>query len=108
MRQTAIFAIIAAAFLSTPLSAQVPVEVDACRTTGLLALKETSPDVKDVWLDVDGLTIAKANTKIEDTPVRMVVIGEAYLEKGKSDTRRTFLCLVGEKGKVLLTFFTEK
>jgi hypothetical protein len=36
------------------------------------------------------------------------VIGEAYLTKGQKDTRRTFLCLIGEKGKVLLTFFTEK
>jgi hypothetical protein len=35
-------------------------------------------------------------------------IGDAYLEKGKKDTRRTFLCLIGEKGKVLLTFFTDK
>jgi len=41
-------------------------------------------------------------------PRQEVVIGDAYLEKGKNDTRRTFLCLIGEKGKVLLTFFTDK
>ena len=54
------------------------------------------------------LTVAKANTKVEDTPIKTIVIGDAYLEKGKKDTRRTFLCLIGEKGKVLLTFFTDK
>ena len=83
-------------------------ELEACRTTGLLALKERNPAITDIALDVDGMTIAKANTKIEDTPVRTIVIGDAYLEKGKKDTRRTFLCLIGEKGKVLLTFFTDK
>jgi hypothetical protein len=83
-------------------------ELDACRSTGLLALKEHNPSIKDVSFDVDGMTIAKANTKVEDTVIKTIVIGDAYLEKGKKDTRRTFLCLIGEKGKVLLTFFTDK
>jgi hypothetical protein len=69
---------------------------------------ERDPSVKDVTLDFDGMTVAKANTKVEDTPIKTIVIGDAYLEKGKKDTRRTFLCLIGEKGKVLLTFFTDK
>ena len=54
------------------------------------------------------MTVAKANTKIEDTPIRTIIVGDAYLEQGKKDLRRTFLCLIGEKGKVLLTFFTDK
>jgi len=83
-------------------------ELDACRSTGLIALKEHNPSIKDVSFDVDGMTIAKANTKVEDTVIRTIVMGDAYLEKGKKDTRRTFLCLIGEKGKVLLTFFTDK
>ena len=83
-------------------------ELEACRTTGLLALRERNPAIKDITLDVDGMTVAKANTKVEDTPIKTIVIGDAYLEKGKNDTRRTFLCLIGEKGKVLLTFFTDK
>src|ERR1700693_2639764 len=78
-------------------------ELDACRSTGLIALKEHNPSIKDVSFDVDGMTIAKANTKVEDTVIRTIVMGDAYLEKGKKDTRRTFLCLIGEKGKVLLT-----
>jgi hypothetical protein len=83
-------------------------ELEACRSTGLMALRERNPAIKDISFDVDGMTIAKANTKVEDTPIKTIVIGEAYLEKGKQDTRRTFLCLIGEKGKVLLTFFTDK
>jgi len=87
---------------------QAAPELEACRITGLMALKERNPTIKDVTLDLDGITVAKANTKVEDTPIRTIVIGDAYLEKGKKETRRTFLCLIGEKGKVLLTFFTEK
>src|ERR1700712_4115085 len=83
-------------------------ELEACRSTGLIALRERNPGIKDVSFDVDGMTVAKANTKVEDTPIKTIVIGDAYLEKGKQDTRRTFLCLIGEKGKVLLTFFTDK
>jgi hypothetical protein len=91
------------------LSAQVAnPELDACRSTGLIALRERNPGIKDVTFDVDGMTVAKANTKVEDTPIKTIVIGDAYLEKGKKDTRLTFLCLIGEKGKVLLTFFTDK
>jgi hypothetical protein len=83
-------------------------ELEACRSTGLIALRERNPAIKDVSFDVDGMTVAKANTKVEDTLIKTIVIGDAYLEKGKTDTRRTFLCLIGEKGKVLLTFFTDK
>jgi hypothetical protein len=83
-------------------------ELEACRSSGLIALKERNPSVSNVSLDMDSMTVAKANAKVEDTPIRTVIIGDAYLEQGKKDTRRTFLCLIGEKGKVLLTFFTEK
>ena len=92
-----------------PVFAQAPnPELEACRTTGLLALRERNPAIKDVSLDIDGMTVAKANTKVEDTPIKTIVVGDAYLAKRKQDTRRTFLCLIGEKGKVLLTFFTDK
>jgi hypothetical protein len=87
--------------------AQSP-ELEACRSSGLIALKERNPSISDVSLDMDSMTVAKANAKVEDTPVRIIIIGDAYLEQGKKGTRRTFLCLIGEKGKVLLTFFTDK
>ena len=83
-------------------------QLEACRATGLIALRERNPAIKDVSLDMDSMTVAKANTKVEDTPIRTIIVGDAYLEQGKKDSRRTFLCLIGEKGKVLLTFFTDK
>jgi hypothetical protein len=103
-----VFAMSVFGALNAPISALANPELEACRSTGLVALRERDPSVKDVTLDFDGMTVAKANTKVEDTPIKTIVIGDAYLEKGKKDTRRTFLCLIGEKGKVLLTFFTDK
>lgn len=101
-------AALAVSFVFTAAMAEENAEVEACRTTGLIALKQVNPAITAVTIDLDGMTIAKANTNIEDTPLRTVIIGDAYLEKGNKDTRRTFLCLIGEKGKVLLTFFTDK
>jgi hypothetical protein len=49
-------------------------ELDACRSTGLIALKEHNPSIKDVSFDVDGMTIAKANTKVEDTVIKTIVM----------------------------------
>ena len=34
-------------------------------------------------------------------------MGEAYLQRDKSDKAYQFVCLIGEKGKVLMTFFTQ-
>lgn len=103
------FAMLVVCASDGPSLAQTPnPELEACRSTGLMALRERNPAIKDISFDIDGMTVAKANTKIEDTPIKTIVIGQAYLEKGKQDTRRTFLCLIGEKGKVLLTFFSDK
>jgi hypothetical protein len=103
-----VFAMLVFGALNAPISALANPELEACRSTGLIALPERDPSIKDVTLDFDGMTVAKASTKVEDTPIKTIVIGDAYLEKGKKDTRRTFLCLIGEKGKVLLTFFTDQ
>ena len=81
-------------------------QVTACKATGLLAIQQRTPSVKAVILDADSLTIAKADTKVEETPVRTIIMGEAYLEKRETGGAQHFLCLIGEKGKVLLTFFT--
>ncbi|MFK0335357.1 hypothetical protein ACIQUB_30040 [Rhizobium sp. NPDC090275] len=81
--------------------------VDACKSTGLLALQERSPEITDLVLDMESLAVSKADTKVGDVPVKTVVLGEAYISRkqqtGKPDR---FVCLLGEKGKVLLTFFT--
>jgi hypothetical protein len=83
-------------------------EIAACQATGLVALKERSPSVRDIIVDMDTLAVSKANTKIEDTPVRTIIMGEVYLERKETGKSQRFLCLVGDKGKVLLTFFTAR
>jgi hypothetical protein len=105
--------LVAAALLATALfvadtaRAQSPNDpaIDACRASGLIALKENSPAVKDLIFDTDTLLVSKANTHVEDVPIRTVMMGEAYLEMKGTGKPRFFVCLIGEKGKVLLTFF---
>lgn len=108
MRYVTLSAFLAATIMAGSAQAQVPEEVESCRLSGLVALKERSPAITDLTFDIDGLAISKANTKVEDTPVRMVIMGDAYLQREKTDKPNRFVCLIGEKGKVLLTFFTEQ
>lgn len=104
--------LIAASLCAIPVAAaaQAPndPEIEACRSTGLAALRERSPSVRDLIFDLETFSVSKANTKIEDTPVRTVIMGEVYLERKETGGAQKFLCLVGEKGKVLLTFFTTR
>jgi hypothetical protein len=99
---------------STPLPPQrqspapAGAELAACKATALLALAERDASIKDIYFDEDAITVADANTKVEDTPIRHIIMGEAYLQTNKQDKPRRFLCLIGEKGKVLLTFFTAR
>jgi hypothetical protein len=83
-------------------------ESDACKASGLIALKQRSPQVKDIEIDLDSAKIINADTKIEDVPIKTVVIGEAYIERAKSAKPQTFVCIIGDKGKVLLTLFSDK
>jgi hypothetical protein len=98
----------AAFFASTALAEPTSPEADACKASGLIALKQKNPQVKDVQIDLDSAKIISADTKIEEVPVKTVVVGEAYVERGKSDKPKTFVCIIGEKGKVLLTLFSDK
>ncbi|PZN99666.1 MAG: hypothetical protein DCF30_11295 [Hyphomicrobiales bacterium] len=82
--------------------------VAACKSSALKTISATDPDIKDIYIDEDGATIATAETKVEDTPITRIIMGEAYLRTDKSDKPRRFLCLIGEEGKVLLTFFTAR
>lgn len=81
-------------------------EVDACRASGLIALKETAPAIKDVAIDPDSVRIFKMDKTIGNEPVRAVVIGDVSIEKTKSSKPRSLVCVVGDKGKVLVTYFT--
>ncbi|WP_114186543.1 hypothetical protein [Microvirga aerophila] len=104
-----VLAVLGCTFLMTSSAlAQVPAEVEACRLSGLTALKERSPSIEHLTFDMESLAISKANTRVEDTPIRMVIMGEAYLQREKSDKPNRFVCLVSDKGKVVLTFFTEQ
>ena len=113
---TALLALLAAPALAQTASPASPAPVEkpaspelaACKATAMAALTAREPEIKDIFIDEDGLTIAVAETKVEDTPITRIIMGEAYLKTDKSDKPRRFLCLIGEKGKVLLTFFTQR
>jgi hypothetical protein len=96
-----------ALFVATTAFAQTPEspELTACKATGLIALQQRSPSVKQLILDMDTLTFSKANTDIEGIPVKEIVMGDAYLERKQAGAAQHFLCIIGDKGKVLLTFF---
>lgn len=82
--------------------------VAACKATALARLKEKSPSIDDIFIDVDGLTIADADGKLGNTAVKGVLMGEAYIQRDRSDRANRFLCLVGANEEVLFTFFTER
>jgi hypothetical protein len=83
-------------------------EITSCKAVALERLAAREPDIKDIYIDEDGATIATSDVKVEDTPITRIIMGEAYLRTDKSDKPRRFLCLIGEKGKVVLTFFTAR
>lgn len=102
--------------LAAPALAQAPApsekpsspEVASCKSAAMTVITAREPEIKDIYIDEDGLTIAVSETRIEDIAVTRIIMGEAYLRTDRSDKPRRFLCLLGEKGKVLLTFFTQR
>jgi hypothetical protein len=58
MRYSTLAAVLTSASMALPAHAQVPAEVEACRLSGLVALKERSPAIKDLSFDIDGLAIS--------------------------------------------------
>ena len=101
-------ALLAALAASSALAETVSPEADACKASGLLALKQKYPQVKDVLIDLDSARIIKADTTIEDVPIKTVVIGDAYVERTKTAKPQTLVCVIGDKGKVLLTLFSAR
>lgn len=83
-------------------------EIATCKAAALQTLHAREPEIKDIYIDEDGATVAVSESKIEDIPVTRIVMSEAYLRTDRSDKPRRFLCLLGEKNKVLLTFFTAR
>jgi hypothetical protein len=110
-RYTSLFIGAVASSFATPLLAQTPDDptVAACRASGLLALQAQAPEITDLVMDSETLAVSAAQTKVENVPITAVMLGEAYIvRKEQSGTPDRFVCLIGEKGKVLLTFFTAK
>ena len=95
-----------AAQTAPPVNNASSAELTVCKATALIALSKSDATIKDIFIDEDGLTNVAASTRVEDTPVTRIIMGDAYLQTSKQDKPRRFLCLIGEKGKVLLTFFT--
>ena len=84
-------------------------EIDACTASGLIALKERSPAIKDVTLDLDSVRVVKMkSSKIANVEIKAIVLGEVNIEKKKSSKPQDLICILGEKGKVLLTIFSDK
>jgi len=83
-------------------------QVEACRLSGLAAIRERSPSLDQITLDLQSLAVSKANTKVGDTPIKMVVMGDDYLQRDTSDKPNRFICLLSDHDKVVLTFFTEQ
>jgi hypothetical protein len=83
-------------------------ETDACKASGLLALKQKFPQVKDVLIDLDSAKVIKADTTIENVPIKTILIGDAYVERTKTTKPQTLVCIIGDKVKVLLTLFSDK
>src|SRR5690606_10995663 len=83
-------------------------EVASCKTTALETISAREPQLKDIYIDEDRVTIATADTQVEETPIKRIIMGDAYLRTDRSDKPRRFLCLIGDKGKVLLTFLTAR
>jgi hypothetical protein len=77
------------------------------RTGGVSVKGERNPGIKDVSFEVDGMTVAKANTKVEDTPIKRSLL-TTPISKRQEDTRRTFSCLIEEREQSLADVFTDK
>jgi hypothetical protein len=101
-------AVLASLIATSAFAETLSPEADACKASGLLALKQKYPQVKDVLIDLDSAKIIKANTTIENVPIRTIVVGDAYVERTKTTKPQTLVCVIGDKGKVLLTLFSEK
>src|SRR5579862_676010 len=92
---------LASLIASTASAETLSPEADACKASGLLALKQKFPQVKDVLIDLDSAKVIKADTTIENVPIKTVVIGDAYVERTKTTKPQTLVCVIGDKGKVL-------
>jgi hypothetical protein len=48
------------------------------------------------------------NSKIGGVDIKAMVLGDASIEKKTSSKAKNLICVLGEKGKVLLTVFSDQ
>ena len=107
-RHTFALAVLTSLIVAPAFAETLSPETDACKASGLLALKQKFPQVKDVLIDLDSAKVIKADMTIESVPIKTIVIGDAYVERTKTTKPQTLVCIIGDKGKVLLTLFSDK
>ena len=110
MRSTLFAPLGALVLLTGPAWSQAPAspEIDACKASGLIALKQRQPAIKAIEIDPDTVSVSKTDAMVDQTEIRTIVLGLATIDVAKKEKPNQFVCLIGDKGKVLLTFFTEK
>ena len=97
-----------AALAAAPVRAEsLSPEADACKASGLIALEQRAPLVKDELVGRDSAKAIDAGAATVGVPVGAVVIGGGYVEKGRNGKPQTLVRLIGEKGKVLMTLFSD-
>lgn len=69
-------------FLAIPTQARSNADpaVTVCQATGLIALKQRESYISDLVLSMDSLAVSTAETKVEDVPVKTVILGEASIK----------------------------
>lgn len=107
IRALTVFSVVSMTALTSYAQTSNDAAVQACQSTGLIALKQRAPEVTDLVLDMETLAVSAADTTVEDVAVKTVIMGDAYIARGgQTGKPDRFVCLIGDKGKVLLTFFT--
>jgi hypothetical protein len=57
-------------------------------------------DISDPVIDMESVAVSKADTKLEDVPVKTAILREACIARsGKTGAPDRFVCLLGEKGQ---------
>src|SRR4030095_6452125 len=69
--------------IDTTLAQVANPELETCRATGLIPLRERNPAIKDVSLDMDSMTVAKANTTVEELPYGRSSLAMLILSRAK-------------------------
>ncbi len=71
-------------------------------------MRRRTPANKDVVFEPNTLSDTKVDTMVGTEKVQTVILGLADVQTGTKDKPHQFVCLIGDKGRVLYSFFTER